>query len=61
MDRMRRADTGDRARAEGVKIAQEILLGVRDLVQGAVISAPLGRYAMVAEVASALGAGAARN
>jgi methionine synthase I (cobalamin-dependent)/5,10-methylenetetrahydrofolate reductase len=58
LDRMRRADTGDRARAEGVKIAQEILLEVRDLVQGAVISAPLGRYAMVADVASALGAGA---
>jgi methionine synthase / methylenetetrahydrofolate reductase(NADPH) len=61
LDRMRRVDTGDRARAEGVKIAQEILLEARDLVQGAVISAPLGRYAMVAEVASVLGAGAARD
>src|SRR5579863_7633074 len=56
LDRMRQADTGERARAEGVKIAQEILLGVRDLVQGAVISAPLGRYAMVAEAAAALDA-----
>ena len=61
LDRMRRADTGDRARAEGVRIAQEILIEVRELVEGAVISAPLGRYAMVAEVASALGAGIARD
>ena len=59
LDRMRRADTGDRARVEGVKIAQEALLAVRDLVQGAVISAPFGRYAMAVEVASALTAGAA--
>lgn len=58
LDRMRRADTGDKARAEGVKIAQEILLEVRELVQGAVISAPLGRYAMAVEVAGALGMGA---
>jgi homocysteine S-methyltransferase len=57
LDRMRQADTGDKARAEGVKIAQEILLEVRELVQGAVISAPLGRYAMAVEVAAALGAG----
>jgi homocysteine S-methyltransferase len=61
LDRMRRADTGDRARAEGVKIAQEILLEVRELVQGAVISAPLGRYAMAAEVASVLGASVGRD
>jgi hypothetical protein len=44
-----------------VKIAQEILIEARELIQGAVISAPLGRYAMVAEVASALGAGATRD
>jgi methionine synthase / methylenetetrahydrofolate reductase (NADH) len=54
LDRMRRADTGERARAEGVRIAQETLLAVRDLVQGVVISAPFGRYAMAVEVASAL-------
>jgi homocysteine S-methyltransferase len=58
LDRMRQADTGDKARAEGVKIAQEILLEARELVQGAVISAPLGRYAMAVEVAGALGVGA---
>jgi methionine synthase / methylenetetrahydrofolate reductase(NADPH) len=54
LDRMREADTGDKGRAEGVKIAQEILLQVRDRVQGVVISAPFGRYAMAVEVASVL-------
>jgi methionine synthase / methylenetetrahydrofolate reductase(NADPH) len=56
LKRMRAADTGDKARAEGVKIAQEILLHLRSLVQGAVISAPFGRYAMAVEVASVLSA-----
>lgn len=55
MERMRTADTGDRARAEGVNIAQEILLEIRDLVQGVQIAAPFGRYAMAVEVAQALG------
>jgi len=54
LERMHQADTGDKARAEGVRIAQEILTQVRDLVQGAVISAPFGRYAMAVEVASVL-------
>jgi homocysteine S-methyltransferase len=55
MDRMRKADTGERARAEGVKIAQETLLSIRNLVQGAQIAAPFGRYAMAVEVAEVLG------
>jgi homocysteine S-methyltransferase len=55
MDRMRKADTGERARAEGVRIAQETLLSIRDLVQGVQIAAPFGRYAMAVEVAQALG------
>jgi methionine synthase / methylenetetrahydrofolate reductase (NADH) len=55
MERMRKADTGDRARAEGVKIAQETLLEIRDLVQGVQITAPFGRYAMAVEVAQVLG------
>ena len=59
LDRMRRADTGDKARAEGVRIAQEILLQVREFVQGVVISAPFGRYAMAVEVAACLAAGIA--
>jgi homocysteine S-methyltransferase len=55
MDRMRKADTGDAARAEGVRIAQETLLSIRNLVQGVQIAAPFGRYAMAVEVAHILG------
>jgi len=55
LSRMRQVDAGDRARAEGLKIAQEILLEVRGLVQGAQIVAPFSRYAMAVEVAEALG------
>jgi homocysteine S-methyltransferase len=55
MDRMRKADTGERARAEGVRIAQETLLSIRNLVQGVQIAAPFGRYAMAVEVAEVLG------
>jgi len=55
MERMRKADTGDKARAEGVKIAQEALLEIRDMVQGVQIAAPFGRYAMAVEVAQVLG------
>ncbi len=55
LDRMRKADTGDKARAEGMQIAQETLTGIRNLVQGVQIAAPFGRYAMAVEVAQALG------
>ncbi|MGD0457298.1 MAG: bifunctional homocysteine S-methyltransferase/methylenetetrahydrofolate reductase [Terriglobia bacterium] len=55
MDRMREADTGERARAEGVRIAQETLLSIRGLVQGVEIAPPFGRYAMAVEVAEVLG------
>jgi homocysteine S-methyltransferase len=55
MDRMRKVDAGERARAEGVTIAQEILLAIRNLVQGVQIAAPFGRYAMAVEVAQVLG------
>ena len=56
MERMRKADTGERARQEGLKIAQETLLEIRSLVEGVQIAAPFGRYAMAVEVAQALGA-----
>jgi homocysteine S-methyltransferase len=59
MDRMREVDTGERARAEGVRIAQETLLSIRDLVQGVQIAPPFGRYAMAVEVAEVLGSQAA--
>jgi homocysteine S-methyltransferase len=52
---MRKVDTGERARAEGVRIAQETLLSIRNLVQGVQIAAPFGRYAMAVEVAQVLG------
>jgi homocysteine S-methyltransferase len=54
MERMRKADTGERARAEGLKIAQETLVELRDLVQGVQIAAPFGRYALAVEVAQVL-------
>jgi homocysteine S-methyltransferase len=59
MDRMKEVDTGERARAEGVRIAQETLLSIRDLVQGVQIAPPFGRYAMAVEVAEVLGSQAA--
>jgi 5,10-methylenetetrahydrofolate reductase len=42
MDRMRKADTRERARAGGARIGQETLLSMRNLVQGAQIAAPSG-------------------
>ncbi|MBZ5542883.1 MAG: bifunctional homocysteine S-methyltransferase/methylenetetrahydrofolate reductase [Acidobacteriia bacterium] len=54
MERMRKADTGERARAEGLKIAREMLVELRGLVQGVQIAAPFGRYALAVEVAQAL-------
>ena len=58
MLRMAQADTPEAARAEGIKIAQEMLEMVRPLVQGVQVSAPFGDYETAAEViASALPAG----
>jgi methionine synthase I (cobalamin-dependent)/5,10-methylenetetrahydrofolate reductase len=54
MERMRKADTGERARAEGREIAQETLREMRPIVQGVQISAPFGRYALAVEVAQIL-------
>ncbi len=54
LSRMRKVDSGDRARAEGLKIAQEMLREVRELVQGVQIVAPFSRYAMAVEVIEAL-------
>jgi len=55
LERMARAQTPDVARAEGVAIAREMLVAVRQTVQGAQISAPLGRYASAVDVLEALG------
>ncbi len=55
MDRMQRADSAEKARAEGISIAQEMAERVRSIVQGAQLSAPFGRYDMAVQVADALG------
>jgi homocysteine S-methyltransferase len=56
LERMTRAANPEAARAEGVAIAREMLLAVRDMVQGAQISAPLGRYSSAVDVLEVLGA-----
>ena len=50
MLRMAQANTPEAARAEGIKIAQEMLGAVRPLVQGVQVSAPYGHYDVAAEV-----------
>ncbi len=42
LERMRRARTGDEARAIGIEVAQEALLETQGLVQGAYIMSPVG-------------------
>jgi len=55
MLRMAQAGSPEAARAEGIKIAQEMLAAVRPYVQGVQVSAPFGDYDAAAEViASAL-------
>ncbi len=55
MERMRHADSAEKARAEGILIAQEMAERVRGMVQGVQLSAPFGRYEMAIQVAEALG------
>jgi len=55
MERMRSADTAEKARREGIAIAQEMVRRVRPMVAGVQLSAPFGRYAMAIEVAQAIG------
>ena len=55
LERMARAQTPEAARAEGVAIAREMLIAVRQTVQGAQISAPQGRYSSAVDVLEALG------
>jgi methionine synthase I (cobalamin-dependent)/5,10-methylenetetrahydrofolate reductase len=50
MARMAQADSPETARAEGVRIAQEMLAEARPMVQGVQVSAPFGRYALAADV-----------
>jgi len=57
MERMRRADSAEKARHEGVAIGREMVERVQQMVQGVQLSAPFGRYAMAIEVAEAIGSG----
>jgi len=50
VERMARAPNAESARAEGIQIAREMLNQVRTLVQGAQVSAPLGRYSSAIRV-----------
>jgi methionine synthase I (cobalamin-dependent)/5,10-methylenetetrahydrofolate reductase len=56
MERMRKAqDTSpERARLEGIAIAQEVARAVKGIVQGIQISPPLGRYSLALKVLEAL-------
>jgi methionine synthase / methylenetetrahydrofolate reductase(NADPH) len=55
MNRMRQADSAEKARREGVAVAREMVQRVRSLVQGVQLSAPFGRYHLALEVAEAIG------
>jgi homocysteine S-methyltransferase len=55
VERMARAKTPEAAREEGILIAREMLMAVRQMVQGAQISAPQGRYTSAVDVLEALG------
>jgi homocysteine S-methyltransferase len=54
MERMRRVDDAEKARAEGVAIAREMVERVTSMVQGVQLSAPFGRYQMAIDVAEAI-------
>ncbi len=52
--RQRIADAGEDASQEGVKIAQELLLQIKDLAQGVYIMPAFGRYDLAANVVDVL-------
>jgi homocysteine S-methyltransferase len=53
MERMRAADSAEKARQEGVAIAREVVKRARPMVQGVQLSAPFGRYDLAIQVAKA--------
>jgi len=55
LERMTRAPSPEAAREEGIVIAREMLIAVRGMVQGAQISAPMGKYSAAVDVLEALG------
>ena len=50
MARMQKADTPELARAEGIRIAREMLSAAQPMIQGVQVSAPLGRFAGAVEI-----------
>ena len=50
MVRMQKADTPEKARAEGILIAREMLTASRPMIQGVQVSAPFGRYGDAVEI-----------
>jgi homocysteine S-methyltransferase len=54
MERMRRADTGEKARNEGVEIARDLVRRIAGMVAGVQLSAPFGRYELALQVADAI-------
>jgi homocysteine S-methyltransferase len=50
MARMASTETPEAARAEGIRIAQEMLTAAQPMVQGVQVSAPFGRYALAIEI-----------
>jgi homocysteine S-methyltransferase len=58
IERMVKANTADAARAEGVAIARDMLTAAREMVQGAQIAAPFGRYSCAVDVLEAMGTAA---
>ncbi|MBV9480803.1 MAG: bifunctional homocysteine S-methyltransferase/methylenetetrahydrofolate reductase [Acidobacteria bacterium] len=55
LERMSKASSPEAAREEGVAIAREMLISIGHMVQGAQISAPMGRYRSAVDVLEALG------
>ena len=55
LERMGQATSPEAAREEGIAIAREMLTAVKDMVQGAQISAPMSRYSTAVDVLEALG------
>ena len=53
-ERMKKAGSGDEARAVGVRIAQDALLAVKELAQGAYIMPPFNRVELAVRVMEAL-------
>lgn len=55
MERMRTADSAEKARHEGIAIAREMTEQVRPIVRGVQFGAPFGRYDMAIQVAEVIG------